>query len=82
MNKKDNTPPSAWALRERIIDRYGSIRQFGIATGIERTQFYPILRGEALPGLRNFVAMAGALDLTLDELAGILEADPRRPAGR
>jgi transcriptional regulator with XRE-family HTH domain len=75
MNKKLDT--NADLLRTRMIDRYGSIRQFAIATGIERTQVYPILRGESLPGLENFVTMATSLDLTLDHLANLLGVDPR-----
>lgn len=75
MNKKPN---AAEVLRDRMIDRFGSIRQFAIQTGIERTQVYPILKGDALPGLQNFVTMAVALGLDLDELADILGVDPRK----
>ena len=78
MNNKTNTATAV--LRDRMVDRFGSVRQFAIQTGIERTQIYPILRGEALPGLQNFVTMAGALDLELDTLADILGVDPRKEA--
>ena len=78
MDKKSDN--SAAILRARMIDRFGSIRQFAIQTGIERTQVYPILRGEALPGLGNFVRMADGLGFTLDELAGLLGVDPRTEA--
>jgi DNA-binding phage protein len=78
MSNKNNTATEV--LRERMVDRFGSIRQFAIQTKIERTQIYPILRGEALPGLKNFVTMAGALGLELDELADILGVDPRKEA--
>lgn len=67
-------------LHERILGRCGSVRQFAIVAGIERTQVYPILRGESLPGLRNFVSMAGVLGLSLDELADLLGVDPRQEA--
>ena len=75
MRKKLDT--NAALLRARMIDRYGSIRQFALFTGIERTQIYPILRGESLPGLENFVTMATSLGLRLDELADMLGVDPR-----
>ena len=77
-NKRDNH--NADFLRGRMIDRFGSIRQFAIKTGIERTQIYPILRGEALPGLQNFVTMGDALGLPLGRLARLLGVDPRREA--
>lgn len=82
MNKNNDIPPAFnkinQRLRDRIIDHCGSIRQFAIWAGIERTQVYPILRGEALPGLRNFVSIATVLDLKLDELAELLGLDPRK----
>ncbi len=77
MNKNNNINAK---LRDRILYRCGSIRQFAISAGIERTQVYPILRGEALPGLRNFVAIAETLGLGLDELAALLGVDPRAEA--
>jgi len=80
MNKNHDTPDGP--LRDRILARCGSIRQFAIAAQVERTQIYPILRGEALPGLRNFVAMAGVLGLRLDELAELLGVDPRKEASK
>lgn len=79
MNKKHS---SAELLRDRMIERFGSIRQFAIQTGIERTQIYPILRGEALPGLQNFVTMSNALGVRLDELADILGVDPRKESSK
>ena len=78
MNKKRDNATEI--LRDRMIDRFGSVRQFAIQTRIERTQIYPILRGEALPGLKNFVTMADALGLDLDALADILGVDPRKEA--
>ncbi len=76
-NKRDNATE---VLRDRILDRCGSIRQFAIAAGIERTQVYPILRGEALPGLRNFISIAEVLDVSLAELVELLDVDPRKEA--
>ena len=76
MNNKTNTAGGD-LLRDRMLERFGSIRQFALRTGIWRTQIYPILRGEALPGLKNFVTMADALGLSLDEFADILGVDPR-----
>jgi len=78
MNKKNNTINNP--LHDRILDRCGSIRQFAIMAKIERTQVYPILRGEALPGLRNFISIAGVLGLDLDELVELLGVDPRKEA--
>ena len=75
MKKKTDTPNDV--LRPRILDRFGSISQFAIRTGIDRAQIYPILRGDALPGLRNAVAMAMALGYTLDGLVEILDPAPR-----
>ena len=78
MNKKTNNVNRK--LHDRILNRCGSVRQFSIAAGIDRTQIYPILRGEALPGLRNFVSMATVLNLRLDDLAELLGVDPRKAA--
>ncbi len=66
-------PATAAYLRERMVERFGSVRQFALQTGIERTRVYPILRGEGLPSLRGFVAIAHGLGLSLSELATYLD---------
>lgn len=75
-------PHNAERLKNRMVELYGSVRQFAIRSGIERTQIYPILRGAALPGLAVFVTLAARLGYSLAELADILDVQPRKESDR
>jgi transcriptional regulator with XRE-family HTH domain len=68
MRKKSTSTPD---LKATILERF-TISEFSRRTRIERTQIYQILNRQTLPGLEKFVAMAGALELPLEEVAELL----------
>lgn len=65
-------------LHGRILERYGSIREFSRRVGTSRPHLYGILRGHSSPSLDLASTLARHLGLTLDEFY-LLIARPEAP---
>ncbi len=66
-------------LQSHVIKKYGSKTAFAAAARVPRCQVYRALAGKGL-NLTTAIRMAGALDITLDEFAGLVCAQTERVA--